>query len=559
MSKKMRRNTGVFLGFLFMCFLAVSGCGGAKGTDSAKDAKTVPAQVSQPARQTAKEADIKTVQVAADDTLAYIKAVAAEASSFDQTPDWAPDPNPMNAYDGDMLTRWSSDYHEGPQWIYFDLGKESVVSNVIIRWERAYATDYKILASNDGESWKEVYHETAGNGGSDDISFAPVKCRYIKMLGLGRVNEDWGISVWETEIYGPGSHNPHAVKTKEEYLGAADDTNKRKEADEALEAIAQEPVALSVNPFQKGLVYTSWMGEEFLSPASDITLVYLKNAGYDSIAIMVPAYQDSIESKVVFTNDTSDGDTPTDEALKHVIASCRKIGLRVMVKPHVDPRTNEARINIMPSEEWFDSFEAFTLRYARLAAETGAEMFCIGTELEATTFEAWTHRWERLIDKVREVYKGTLTYAANWTEYKEVPFWNKLDFVGIDAYFPLSGSEDPSQEDLISAWERIADEIGAWRESMKLTDKGVVLTEIGYPSARGAAIQPWAAISATEDQKAQAESLNAVFTVLSKRPWFQGYYVWQYFPQERWSPLGFTVKGKQAEGIMTKWLKGTEQ
>jgi hypothetical protein len=212
----------------------------------------------------------------------------------------------------------------------------------------------------------------------------------------------------------------------------------------------------------------------------------------------------------------------------------------------------------MPSEEWFDSFEVFTLRYARLASETGAEMFCIGTELEATTFEAWTHRWVGLIEKVREVYGGTLTYAANWTEYKEVPFWDKLDYIGIDAYFPLSGTEDPLQEDLISAWERIADEIGTWREARNLTDKGVVLTEIGYPSARGAAIQPWVAISSIEDQKAQAESLNAVFTVLSKRPWFQGYYIWQYFPQDRWSPLGFTVKGKTAEGIVNKWLMGVE-
>ncbi|MFA6636443.1 MAG: discoidin domain-containing protein [Candidatus Omnitrophota bacterium] len=561
----LKRKAAGFLTLAAIGVFAVSGCGeredpGVKAETPAVVKSNVPVKEVPVAPEPGKvEAVLETVEAAPDELLVYIEVKKAEASSFDQTPDWAPSPNPMNACDGDMLTRWSSDYHEGDQWISFDLGQESVVSNVIVRWERAYATDHKILGSNDGVSWKELHREKEFKGGTMDVEFTPVKCRYVKVLGKERVNEDWGISIWETEIYGPASHNPSATITKEEYLTSEEDKDARKEADEALNNLAQPVVPLSENPFQKGLVYTSWMGEEFLSPVSDITLAYLRDAGYDSIAIMVPAYQDSIDSKVVFANDTPDGDTPTDEALRHVIASSRKIGMRVMLKPHIDPRTDEPRVNIMPSEEWFDSFEELTLRYARLAAETGAEIFCVGTELEATTFDAWTHRWEGLIEKVREIYGGILTYAANWTEYKEVPFWDKLDYIGIDAYFPLSAVEDPSLEDLIASWTRIADEIEKWREARGLTDMGVVLTEIGYPSARGSAIQPWVAISGIEDQKAQADSLEAVFTALSERPWFEGYYVWQYFPQDRWSPLGFTVKGKMAEEVMDKWLTVSEQ
>lgn len=554
----MRRRTGILLVLVSLCFLSVSGCGKTETSQTANVEKKVTGVTKAVKPEAKAEATIETVTVSSDDPLVYIDVKDASASSFDQTPDWAPEPNALNASDGDMLTRWSSDYHEGDQWISFDFGQEQIVSNVIVRWERAYATDHQILASNDAVTWKELHREQAFKGGAAESSFPPVKCRYIKVLGLKRVNEDWGISIWETEIYGPGSYNPQSTVTKQEYLVAGEDQGKRKEADEAIEALAQKTVPLSEDPFQKGLVYTSWMGEEFLTPASDITLAYLRDSGFDSIAIMVPAYQDKIDSKVVFTNDTPDGDTPTDEALRHVIASCRKIGLRVMLKPHVDPRTDEPRINIMASEAWFDSFEAFTLRYARLAAETGAEIFCIGTELEATTFSAWTHRWDRLIGKVREVYSGVLTYAANWTEYKEVPFWGKLDYIGIDAYFPIAGTDDPSQEDLNASWERIADEIETWRTTNGLTEKGVVLTEIGYPSAKGSAIQPWVAISKVEDQKAQADNLEAVFTVLTKRAWFEGYYIWQYFPQDRWSPLGFTVKGKMSEKVINKWLTSVE-
>ena len=157
---------------------------------------------------------------------------------------------------------------------------------------------------------------------------------------------------------------------------------------------------------------------------------------------MVPAYQEEIDSEVIFTNDKPDGDTPTIESLKHAIETCHKIGLRVMIKPHVDPRTDEARINIMPSEKWFDSYEEFAIRYAKFSQENDVEIYAIGTELEATTFEAWTHRWDQIIDKVKQVYSGKLTYAANWTEYKEVPFWDKMDVIGIDAYFPLTNDNN---------------------------------------------------------------------------------------------------------------------
>ena len=534
----MRKKINLFALLLIVGSLVMSGCGPQGGGKS-------PQAV----------AKIETVEVAEGGDLMYLDVADAAASSFDQTPDWAPEPNPMAPVDGDMLTRWSSSYIEGDQWIYFDFGKENVVSNVIIRWERAHATNYKILVSNDAKAWKEVYHEEDGQSGSMEASFTPVKCRYVKILATERVNDDWGISIWEVEIYGPKSHNPDATVTKKGYLGKGEEEGKREEADTLLKQMAAPVIPIKEKEFQKGVVYTSWMGEELASPASDFTLAYLKKIGFDTVAIMIPAYQDDLDSEVIFTNDKPGGDTPTDEALIHAIKSCHKIGLRVMLKPHVDPRTDEARINIMPSEAWFDSFEEFTLRYARMAQENNVEIFSIGTELEATTFDAWSHRWNQVIDKVKEVYDGLLTYSANWTEYQEVPFWGRMDFIGLDAYFPLADNNEPTLEDLKLAWEAVANDIEKWLKARKLTDKGVLLTEIGYPSADGAGRQPWVAVSNVEDQQEQADCLQATFEVLEKRPWFKGYYIWQYFPQERWSPLGFTVKGKKSEEVIKDHLK----
>ncbi len=520
--------------------LILTGCGGKEAPGAPKKAGAVV---------------LEAVEVTQGDALVYLDVVGAQASSFDQTPDWAPEPNAMAPVDGDMLTRWSSDYNPGDQWISFDFGKGTVVSNVIVRWERAYATDYKIMASKDGQNWMEVYHETEAGGGAIEASFPPVKCRYLKVVAIERVEDNWGVSIWEVEIFGPKSNNPDAVMTKEQYLTRGEDEGKEQELKALLNKLAAPVVPLSEKPFQHGICYTSWMDDEFGSVASDFTLAKVKQMGYDSVSIIVPGYQMEINSEKVFTNDHPGGDTPTLEALKHAVETCHKIGLRVMIKPHIDPRTDEPRINIIANEKWFDSYEEFILRYARFSEENKVAMFAVGTELEGTSFSAWTARWNQVIQKTREIYSGVILYAANWTEYKEVPFWNSVDLIGIDAYFPLTDSDDPTVQELIDSWGAYADKIAKWLEENGLTEKGVIFSEIGYTSTQGTNRMPWVAISTKEDQQEQADCFEALFTVMSQKPWFKGYYVWQYFPQERWSPLGFTLNEKKAEEVLKKWLK----
>jgi len=176
----------------------------------------------------------------------------------------------------------------------------------------------------------------------------------------------------------------------------------------------------------------------------------------------------------------------------------------------------------------------------------------VGTELENTTFSRWEKEWSDVIASVRGIYSGSLTYSANWTEYEEVPFWNELDLIGIDAYFPLSAVNEPAQEELINAWEGIADNIEKWLKEKEL-NKGVIFTELGYVSSDGTNKQPWATLTNPEDQKEQADCFDAALRVLSARSWFKGMYIWQYFPQERWSPLGYPIKHKEAEEVIEKW------
>lgn len=108
-----------------------------------------------------------------------------------------------NAVDGNLTTRWASAFSD-PQWIRVDLGTATDISQVVLHWEDAYAIQFQIQVSNNGQSWTTVHSETNGNGGTDTISFSTVSARYVRMYGTQRATV-YGYSLFEFEVYGPAS------------------------------------------------------------------------------------------------------------------------------------------------------------------------------------------------------------------------------------------------------------------------------------------------------------------------------------------------------------------
>ncbi|MBM3246025.1 MAG: hypothetical protein FJZ13_01715 [Candidatus Omnitrophica bacterium] len=485
----------------------------------------------------------------------YLNVASVEVSSFDTTPDWAPLPNVRATVDGSLLTRWSSNYTPG-QWITFDFGAPKTLSKIIIFWEQAYAVDYDILISDDNQNWQLLLSLKGQDGNIDETEFASVKARYVKILGTKKVNPDWGISTWEVVLLGPAKDNPGDKplvgvypQIAEKLAGIEAPPKEEREED------VGSPGAITPAEFQKGVVYTSWSKTELGSVFSDQTLEYLKELGVRHLGIMVVWFQDEVDQKNIYPDAK---DTPDDKALIHAINKAHALGLKVMLKPHVDLKTGQWRGDIIPSAEWFASYKNYILYYAKLASLYNVELFSIGTELVNITTAQWQPQWEGIITEIRKIYSGPLVYSANWNEYAEVGFWDKLDYVGIDAYFALTTEKDPTKEELIAGWKNNAILLDDWLKQSKI-DKPVIFTEVGYSSADGTNIQPWSVFSnlseTAVDQEEQADALDAMLAVCTTYSWFKGLYWWNYFPQERWSPLGYTIRGKKAEEVFSEWLK----
>jgi hypothetical protein len=119
------------------------------------------------------------------------------ASSYQQVGNGAPFP-PSNATDGNVGTRWASDWAD-PQWVQVDLGAVTTFQHVQLVWEGAFGRAYEIQVSDDGSAWRPVYGTTTGNGGVDSIDVTATG-RYVRLYATQR-GTGWGYSLYEFGVY----------------------------------------------------------------------------------------------------------------------------------------------------------------------------------------------------------------------------------------------------------------------------------------------------------------------------------------------------------------------
>lgn len=247
----------------------------------------------------------------------------------------------------------------------------------------------------------------------------------------------------------------------------------------------------------------------------------------------------------------------TKAGAKQYIEELRKYNIKFMLKPQIWVWRGEftGKIMMTSEEDWKtleESYSKFILEYARLAQEVNAEMFCIGTELELFVKYRQDY-WRDLIGQIREVYSGKLTYAANWDEYRRVPFWDQLDYIGIDAYFPLSDEKTPSLEQLREGWQPHKNEMYSFSKSL---NKSVLFTEYGYRSTNFTAKEPWNADHKIKDVNldAQINALQSLYDEFWDETWFAGGFIWKWFHAHNRSGgldnSQFTPQNKPAEELL---------
>jgi len=206
--------------------------------------------------------------------------------------------------------------------------------------------------------------------------------------------------------------------------------------------------------------------------------------------------------------------------------------IKIMIKPHIWIWNGKftGYMKMKTEADWLKletSYSSYILDNAHLAEDINAEIFCIGTELEQFVANR-PQFWNKLINKIKKIYKGKLTYAANWDEYKRTPFWSQLDYIGIDAYFPVSDNKTPTVENCMEGWKVHKSSIKELYDHYK---KPVLFTEYGYRSVNYAGKEPWVSDRSLTvvNLEAQNNTTTALFNTFWKEQWFAGGFIWKWF------------------------------
>ncbi|MBZ9651145.1 glycoside hydrolase family 113 [Psychroflexus montanilacus] len=288
----------------------------------------------------------------------------------------------------------------------------------------------------------------------------------------------------------------------------------------------------------------------------------LQQTGSNFVAVMPYAFMPKAD-EVEFIFDTNrqwSGETLS--GIGADVKTLQALEIEVMLKPHiwVGSGVFTGDIAMTSENDWVQfekNYKAYVMAFVKLAEKNQVSLFCLGTELH----EFVTRRpgfWCELIEDVKAVYSGQLTYAENWDTYQNVGFWDSLDFIGIDAYFPISDSKTPSLKEVNSTWETLKIDLESFSEDYQTK---ILFTEYGYRSIDFAGKEPWDSSRSdySANELAQLNLLTGLHQSLWAEEWFAGGFLWKWFPNfdstsERHKNR-FTVQGKTSEAYLKSFYK----
>ena len=281
------------------------------------------------------------------------------------------------------------------------------------------------------------------------------------------------------------------------------------------------------------------------------------NVNANTVAVMPFAFMENLHSPELKFNMERQWWGERLEGVRETVQLLHKDSLEVMLKPQIWIWRGEFTGDIkMNSEADWKNFEEnyrdFIILYAQLAEEERVEILAIGTELFGFVNER-PDFWRKLIPEIRKLYKGKLTYSENWDKAGRVPFWKDLDFIGVNAYFPLNEESSPNLQQLKNGWKSHKSDLA---NLSKTSGRQVLFTEYGYRNINFAAKTPWDSSRELKgvNNELQANALTAIYEEFWGEDWFAGGFLWKWHQDHEQSGgkenNQFTPQNKPAEKVV---------
>jgi hypothetical protein len=301
-------------------------------------------------------------------------------------------------------------------------------------------------------------------------------------------------------------------------------------------------------PYIKGMTYgfVSNKGDWANKEAFESFDIMMDSLNINTVVLPVVAWQKNAQSTDI---DYESKMTVNDWEVINMIDYAHKKGLRVILKPMINLLDGASRAyinffdNDVPFEpswsDWFKNYTKFILHMAEIAEETGCSILSVGCDLVQS--ERRETQWRELVDSVKKVYSGFLTYNTGKYQEDRVSWWDAVDVISSSGYY---------------APEDLANQLGRIKKVVAEYQKPFLFLEAGCPSRAGASSCPgksegMAPVSVRE----QSEYYKKLFSVTKDLSWFNGFGLWNWPLQIYGKTMaqfddGYCVYGKEAQEII---------
>ncbi len=290
------------------------------------------------------------------------------------------------------------------------------------------------------------------------------------------------------------------------------------------------------------------------------TLIEIKSINANSIALPAYLYIKNVKAVKIKVPDEVELKT-LDQAIFHA----QNLGFKVMLNVILIVMSGNERSEVKPKNvtKWFKFYSDGLLEYVEIAEKRGVPLICIGSNLKY--LEKYSKHWKELIEKLRSTYHGQLTYGLKWWATNgdfnlllKCEWLKDLDYIGVNAYFPLIDKEELNLNDIVGSWYKNLNGRNVIEELRILVNKygrNIILTEIGYRSIVNSLKNPEnSKIDGNYSEDVQALAYEALFNVFLNQTWLKGIFIreWTIGYSPKPNDKSYNVKGKKSEDLIRK-------
>lgn len=176
--------------------------------------------------------------------------------------------------------------------------------------------------------------------------------------------------------------------------------------------------------------------------------------------------------------------TSSLEAIASMIKHAHNQGIGVIYNPQIMALSGEDRESMKTTPEWFSSYEKFIVEQAEFAEENNVEVFSVGCELRS--MGPFEEEWRKIIDTVKQVYSGKITYFTN-TNYTpegrnginwDIEWWDAVDIIGANFHIGENFNFSNNDPSLSEIKDQIKPYVEKLREIGSEHQKPVLISEV---------------------------------------------------------------------------------